>query len=682
MTQKATDFSVRFDINRQDGYDKIPRLITEVLATLKAIKTIPEHERRFDNTAAVLIEKSASLFELWSLLSHYQKVLNDDDLREKHAAAQEQLTELDNTLSFDKELMALYDNLLQSTELTADQRLYLEYELKDFRLCGLDKPQEVQERLKQINLRLGALSLSFQNNVLDSTYQWLSVLEKDELSGLSHGALEYFKEIFQENQKALAARYPKLQQGGYAINLSQPCLQAILSQADSQILRERVFRAVSAQCSPFDEVASKFDNTAIVKEILSLRREMATLLGYNSYQEMKLETRFAKEPGDIESLYEQAITLLRPAAEKEFEQIQLLALETDGISKLEPWDVSYYTDKWRKHHMQLDPEELRAFFPLKRVLSTMLEIFEGVFTLSITVNNNSSKWHPDVFSLEISENGQLIGEIYCDLFARPQKDQGAWMDDYRSAYQRADGRLVPAVAFLCCNFRPGEPALLLFDEVLTLFHEFGHCLHHILSRRTIEPISGLSRVPWDIVELPSQLFEKWCYEPFWLSQMSTDPITGVGLDEHQKQALMKEQTVLSGLFYLRQVQLGFFDWHLHGSEEKKPVLFWHEVLEKIAVTPRYADSQFPLTFGHIFNGGYSAGYYSYLWADLYVAQVFERFKQYPSMTQAGQAFRQHFMGLAAPFDLKEQLEQHFLQSPQNIEPFMRSIGYEHLLTLK
>lgn len=681
MSQKSGEFNIDFHINREEGYKKIPLLIQETLTTLSNIKQLPFDERCFENTAGVLIKKSDELFDLWALLNHYQKVLNEDALRELHEKAQEQLTELDNLFSFDQELMALYEELLKTASLTEDEKLYLEYELKDFRLSGLDKPADVQERLKEIRLELSTLALSFQNNVLDATYHWISIIEEDELEGLNPAVLSYFHEIFKENQEALLSKYGILPKSEYAINLSQSCLQPIFSQARSRELRERVFRAAQAQCSHFDEVSARFDNTAVAEKIIKLRREMAILLGFKSYQELKLENRFASSPAEIESLYEKAIELLKPAATKEFKEIIELAEKQDGLIDLQPWDVSYYTDLWRKQHMNMDPEEIRKFFPVDRVLSVMLEIFQEVFGLSIRSNSNITGWHPDVFAIEIHEKGSLIGMIYCDLFARSQKDQGAWMDDYRSA-EKIGNDWLPAVAFLCCNFRPGTPALLLFDEVLTLYHEFGHCLHHILSRRPLGAVSGLGHVPWDIVELPSQLFEKWCYEPFWLQKMGTDPNTGKGLSEETINNLVKEQTILSGLFYLRQVQLGYFDWYLHGPHEKQPVLFWHEVVQKISVTPRYADSQFPLSFAHIFSGGYSAGYYSYLWADLYVAQVFERFKTYPSMSEAGMSFRKHFIGLAAPFDLKEQLEQNFLQSPQRIEPFITSIGYKSLLAKK
>lgn len=668
-----------FDLDRQAGYKELLSDTETVLSTLASIKAVPQEHCCFANTAAKLIAALKKLEELWGLLSHYQKVLNQESLRDTHAKAQQQLTELDNTLSFDAELMGLYEGLLKHPGLTADERLFLEYELKDFRLCGLQSPPEVQKRLKEIRLELSDLSLTFQNNVIDSTYQWISPLEEHELEGLPDTVKKYFGQIFHEYREQIIKKYGAEPAVPYAINLSHGCVQPVLSHSPCRSLRERVFRALHAQCGPFDEVAARFNNTETVGQILALRQEMAQLLGYKSYQELKLENRFARQPSDIENLYEKAIGLLKPAAEQEFAEIEALAVSEDKLPSLEPWDMGYYTQLWRKRHLNLDPEEVRPFFPLDRVLATMLEIFEGVFELKMTANYQNNGWHPDVFSLEISDSETLLGTIYCDLFARSNKDQGAWMDDQRSA-ETEGASWQPAIAYLCCNFRPGKPPELLFDEVLTLFHEFGHCLHHILSRRTIGPISGLSRVPWDIIELPSQLFEKWCYEPHWLKKMSTDPQTGKGLPEDKMQALIHAKTVLSGLFYLRQIQLGYFDWHLHGAENPQPILFWHDVLQKIGVTPRYADSQFPLSFGHIFGGGYSAGYYSYLWADLYVAQVFERFQEIGDMTKAGQLFRTHFMGLAAPWDLKKQLEEQFLQSPQRIAPFIRSLGYESLLT--
>lgn len=675
----TTHSSLNFDIDRPNSYKDIPQKIAHVTETVSAIKHVPPAERTFDNTAGRLIKASKELEDLWGLLSHYQKVLNDESLRATHSDMQQKLTELDNTLTFDAELMKLYEELIQQPQLSDDQKLFLEYEIKDFQLCGLSCPADVQKRLKDIRLELSELSLTFQNNVMDSTYQWVSTLEPHELEGLPEAVQNYFKQIFEEYQESLTEKYGSLPEFPYAINLSHPCVQPILGHSPCRSLRERVFKALQAQCGPFDEVAARFNNTETVAKILCLRQESARLLGYASYQEMKLENRFARSPSDIEGLYEKAIALLKPAAESEYAEIVALAQSEDQINELEPWDVGYYTQLWRKHHLNMDPEELRSFFPLERVLHTMLEIFEGVFDLKITTNQQSAGWHPDVFSLEISENDQFLGTIYCDLFARSQKDQGAWMNDQQGAYLNDLGHWEPAVAYLCCNFRPGNPAELLFEEVLTLFHEFGHCLHHILSRRTVEPISGLSRVPWDIVELPSQLFEKWCYQPEWIEKMSTDPKTGQSLPEEKIQALIKAKTILSGLFYLRQIQLGYFDWHLHGPGDQQPVRFWHDVLQKISVTPRYADSQFPLSFGHIFGGGYSAGYYSYLWADLYVAQCFERFGQYDSMTEAGRDFRQFFLGLSAPWDLKEQLENNFLKEPQKIEPFIRSLGYDSLL---
>jgi oligopeptidase A len=447
----------------------------------------------------------------------------------------------------------------------------------------------------------------------------------------------------------------------------------IMTNCSHRGLRERLYKAYAHRASRYDENGPAYDNAAVAVSILNLRREEAALLGYPEYAQYALSKRFAHTPESVSTFLKQLIIAIKPKAEKEFIKIKTLAIN-DGLTEIEPWDVAFYSEQLKKQELSIHDEEIREYFTLDRVLPLMLETFGDMYGFK-TRQEHFPSWHKDVISLSLLNNKTQdpIGVLYIDLYARNGKRQGAWMSGAGSKVDYKSWKALP-VAYIVCNFRKDDEGTLSFDDLQTLFHEFGHSLHHLLTQRTLPSIAGINQVPWDIVELPSQLSEQWCFEKSFLKKLSAHRDTKQPLSDDLINNLIKTRQFMASLFLLRQLEFASFDWGIHGKDHINDVVgYWHEIRRDIAVTPSIATHAFPLSFSHIFDGGYAAGYYSYLWADAYVYQVYEKMKAYKTMHSAGTAFKEKFLTIGPSLSLQESLHE-FLGEEQSIKPFLKAYG--------
>ncbi|WP_158890067.1 M3 family metallopeptidase, partial [Pseudomonas sp. BAV 2493] len=446
---------------------------------------------------------------------------------------------------------------------------------------------------------------------------------------------------------------------GWLVTLEFPSYYAVMTYADDRALREEVYAAYATRASEQGPNAGQFDNGPVMEELLDLRQELARLLGYANYAELSLATKMAESSDQVLGFLRDLAVRSKPFAQRDLEELRAFAAE-QGVQDLQSWDTGYFAEKLRQQRYSLSQEEVRAWFPVDKVLSGLFATVQKLYGIEIAELRDFEKWHPDVRLFEIKENGTSIGRFYFDLYARANKRGGAWMDGARDKRRDAQGRLIDPVAYLVCNFTPaspGQPALLTHDEVTTLFHEFGHGLHHLLTRVEHASVSGINGVAWDAVELPSQFMENWCWEPEGLALISGHYETGEPLPQELLAKMLAAKNFQSGLMMLRQLEFSLFDFELHASHGDGRSV--REVLEgirdEISVVRPPAYNRFPNSFAHIFAGGYAAGYYSYKWAEVLSADAFAKFEEEGVFNpQTGRAFREAILargGSQAPMVL-------------------------------
>lgn len=603
---------------------------------------------------AELEQLNDELAQAWSPVSHLNGVMNTDAWREAYNACLPKLSEYWTELGQHQGLYRVFESLAQSdayAQLSAPRRKLIDNALRDFRLSGIALPAEEQKRYAELQQRLSELTTRFSENVLDATQGWWKqVTVEAELSGLPEHAVAAAKE---------AARAKEVE--GWVITLDFPAYHAVMAFADSRSLREELYRAYSTRASDQGPEAGRWDNTEVMREILDLRHELARLLGFASYAEYSLATKMAQTPQQVISFLEDLARETRPIAERELEELRAFARERDGIEELMAWDVTYYGEKLKQARYNISQQELRPYFPLPRVLDGMFAIAGRLFELEVEEQKDFDSWHEDVCLFALKRNGEPFAYCYLDPFARSGKRGGAWMDDCRVRRRLSDNRLQLPVAYLVCNFTPplpGKPALLTHDEVTTLFHEFGHGLHHMLTRMEEADISGINGVAWDAVELPSQFMENWCWEPEALALISGHHETGEPLPQELLDKMLAAKHFQSAMMMLRQLEFSLFDFRLHheyqpGKTDIQALL--DEVREQVAVIRPPAENRFQHSFSHIFAGGYAAGYYSYKWAEVLSADAFSRFEEEGIFNpETGRSFRQEILeqgGSGDPMDL-------------------------------
>ncbi len=583
-------------------------------------------------------ELNDRLGKAWSPVSHLNAVCNSAELREAYEGCLPLLSAYWTELGQNRELFKAYEALAESPEskdFDVAQKTILEHALRDFRLSGIDLPAEQQQRYAEIQTRLSELGSRFSNQLLDATQAWTKhVTDEAALAGLTDSA---------KAQMQQAAQAKELD--GWLIGLEFPSYYAVMTYAEDRALREEVYAAYCTRASDQGPNAGQNDNGPVMQEILDLRQELSRLLGFRNFAELSLATKMAETPEQVLHFLRDLAVRSKPFAAQDLEQLKAYAAE-QGCPDLSSWDASYFGEKLREARYSVSQEALRAYFPVDKVLSGLFAIVQKLYGIQIRELSDFERWHPDVRLFEIEENGQHVGRFYFDLYARANKRGGAWMDGARDRRRTAGGELQSPVAYLVCNFTPavnGKPALLTHDEVTTLFHEFGHGLHHLLTRVEHAGASGINGVAWDAVELPSQFMENWCWEPEGLALISGHYETGAPLPQDLLEKMLAAKNFQSGLMMVRQLEFSLFDFELHASHgDGRSVLDVIEAIRaEVAVMRPPAYNRFANSFAHIFAGGYAAGYYSYKWAEVLSADAFSRFEEEGVLNPAtGAAFRE------------------------------------------
>ncbi|EKO3707850.1 oligopeptidase A [Vibrio metschnikovii] len=624
---------------------------------------------------APIEEVDDRLSRVWSPVSHMNSVVNSDELRDAYESCLPLLSEYSTWVGQHKGLFEAYKALKASPEfatLTRAQQKTIDDGLRDFELSGIGLPAAEQKRYGEISKRMSELGSKFSNNVLDATMGWSKqISDVEQLAGMPESALAAAK---------AAAEAKGLE--GYLLTLEMPSYLPVMTYCDNQALRQELYEAYVTRASDRGPNAGQWDNSEIIAEKLKLRHEIARMLGFNSYSEKSLATKMAETPDQVLGFLNDLAAKAKPQGEREVEALRQFAEQEYGVSELQLWDVAYYSEKQKQHLFNISDEELRPYFPETTVVKGLFEVLHRVFGMSVKERAGVDTWHPSVRFFDIFDsNHTLRGSFYLDLYAREHKRGGAWMDDCRGRRVTQNGELQTPVAYLTCNFnRPigDKPALFTHDEVVTLFHEFGHGIHHMLTQVDIGSVSGINGVPWDAVELPSQFLENWCWEEEALTFISGHYQTGEPLPKAMLDKMLAAKNFQSAMFILRQLEFGLFDFTLHTTYDPevgpKVLETLAEVKKKISVLPSLEWNRFSHSFSHIFAGGYSAGYYSYLWAEVLSADAFSRFEEEGIFnTQTGQSFLENILEMGGSEEPMELFKRFRGREPQ-IDAMLRHAG--------
>ncbi|MGU5658901.1 oligopeptidase A [Aeromonas veronii] len=610
----------------------------------------------WDSLIAPLEEVNDRLSRIWSPVSHLNSVLNSEALREAHDACLPLLSEFQTYVGQHEGLYQAYLALSQSDDfplLSGAQRKEIQNTLRDFRLSGIGLPAEAQQRYGEIQARLSELASRFSNNVLDATQGWHKlVADEAALAGLP------------DSVRAAARQMAELKgKEGWLFTLDIPSYLPVMMYADNRELRAEMYEAFTTRASDQGPNAGKWDNSAIMSELLTLRRELAQLLGFANYAELSLATKMADKTEQVVSFLTDLAAKSLPQGKAELEEIRAFAAEQHGQSELAAWDLAYYAEKLKQHKFSISDEQLRPYFPASKVVKGLFEVVKRVFGMKVRERLGIDTWHPDVRFYDIFDaDDELRGSFYLDLYAREHKQGGAWMDVCLGRRYRQDGSLQKPVAYLTCNFNgpvDGKPALFTHNEVVTLFHEFGHGIHHMLTRIDVAGVAGINGVAWDAVELPSQFLENWCWESEALAFISGHYETGEPLPADLLEKMLTARNFQAAMQMLRQLEFALFDFRLHQEFDptnpaQLPALL-DEVRSQVAVMTPPAFNRFQHSFSHIFAGGYAAGYYSYKWAEVLSADAFSRFEEEGIFNPAtGQSFLKNILekgGSKEPMEL-------------------------------
>ncbi|KHE14290.1 oligopeptidase A [Aeromonas hydrophila] len=610
----------------------------------------------WDSLIAPLEEVNDRLARIWSPVSHLNSVLNSEALRAAHDACLPLLSEFQTYVGQHEGLYQAYRELAESDDfplLSGAQRKEIQNTLRDFRLSGIGLPAEAQQRYGEIQARLSELASRFSNNVLDATQGWNKlVTDEAELAGLPQSAQAAARQLAELKGKE-----------GWLFTLDIPSYLPVMMYADNRALRAELYEAFTTRASDQGPNAGKWDNSAIMTELLTLRRELAQLLGFGNYAELSLATKMADKPEQVVNFLTDLAAKSLPQGKAELEEIRAFAAEQHGQGELAAWDLAYYAEKLKQHKFSISDEQLRPYFPASKVVKGLFEVVKRVFGMKVRERLGIDTWHPDVRFYDIFDaEDELRGSFYLDLYAREHKQGGAWMDVCLGRRYRQDGSLQKPVAYLTCNFNgpvDGKPALFTHNEVVTLFHEFGHGIHHMLTRIDVAGVAGINGVAWDAVELPSQFLENWCWESEALAFISGHHETGEPLPADLLEKMLTARNFQAAMQMLRQLEFALFDFRLHqefdpASADQIPALL-DEVRSQVAVMTPPAFNRFQHSFSHIFAGGYAAGYYSYKWAEVLSADAFSRFEEEGIFNPAtGQSFLKNILekgGSKEPMEL-------------------------------
>ncbi|MCS6786619.1 MAG: M3 family metallopeptidase [Thiobacillaceae bacterium] len=611
------------DIRPEHVTPAVEQLLSEnraLIARLTADPAAPSWE----GFVAPLEDANERLSRAWGQVSHLHAVMDSPPLRAAYNENLPKVTQYWAELAQHEGLYRKYKALAESDEfprLSAPRRRVIEHELRDFRLGGAELPPEQKARFRAIQEELAALAAKFEENLLDATNAWVKYVDDPtQLAGLPPDSLQLF---------AAAAREEGRE--GYKLTLQAPCYLAVMQFADDRALREEMYHAYVTRASEYGP--AELDNTPLIHRILRLRQEAARLLGYPSYAHVSLVPKMAERPEQVLDFLAELARRAKPYAERDMQQLRAFAAGELKLADLQAWDIAYASEKLRQARYAFSEQEVKPYFPEPRVLAGLFRLVETLYGLEIRPAE-APVWHESVRFYELRDrSGGLIGQFYLDLYARASKRGGAWMDDAITRRRKGDTIQLP-VAYLNCNFAPpvdGRPSLLSHDEVITLFHEFGHGLHHLLTRMEELGVSGINGVEWDAVELPSQFMENFCWEWEVLRHMTAHVDTGEPLPRALFDKMLAAKNFQAGMQMVRQLEFALFDMHLHydyDPDGPQGVLeLLDEVRRQVAVIFPPAYNRFPNNFSHIFAGGYAAGYYSYKWAEVLSADAYSLFEE-------------------------------------------------------
>ncbi|NQX87954.1 MAG: oligopeptidase A [Halioglobus sp.] len=612
------------------------------------------------------------LAQAWSPISHLNSVCNNDALREAYNTCLPLLSAYGTWIGQHEQLYRAYQQIANTPSfetLPCGARTAIDHALRDFRLAGVNLPPERKKHYAELRQRLSDLGSKFGENVLDATNAWSRQVSVEDLQGLPDTAVASARQ---------AAKDAAME--GYLINLEFPSINPILNYCDNRTLREEVYTAHCTRASAVGPHAGMWDNSKLIEETLQLRSELAALLGFDNYADLSLATKMAESADHVMDFLQQLARQSLPQAREEWRELQAFAQAESGLTTLQAWDVNYYSEKLREKRYEISQEDIRPYLPVQRALLGLFEVVQRLYSIEIREVDDFDHYHADTRLFEVLQDQEVIAHFYLDLFARAHKRGGAWMDDCRVRRENDEGLQLP-VAYLVCNFTPpvgDNDALLTHNELTTLFHEFGHGLHHMLTRQTVAAVSGINGVAWDAVELPSQFLENWCWQPEALSFISGHYETGEALPQTLLDRLLAARNFQSGMAMVRQLEFALFDFRLHrewsgkGSETVQEIL--DDVRRSVAVVNVPDFNRFQNAFSHIFAGGYAAGYYSYKWAEVLSADAFSRFEEEGIFNPAtGTAFRS---GILETGGSKEPMALFvaFRGREPSIEPLLRHSG--------
>lgn len=636
-----------FDTFKSDLIEQLDK----IYHFLESIKLQP---LEWDSIMQPMLDLLTELNNLYSPLTHLYGVQNTDTLRNLKNECDLILSDFythlyQHTDLFDKLTELKKSKYFASMDLA--QKKAIDSRLRDFKLSGVSLDSISKKTYQKISNRLTQLSNEFSNNVLDSTSVWyFDTDQKSDLLGLSENLVE----IAADNAKEANV-------SGYRLKLDYPTYYEVIHNSENRNLRKLITKAWMTRASDIGPGSSAFDNTTIIEEILTLRFEIAKLLGFDNYAEYSLANKMADSTSKVTHFLNELAQECKIKAQEELADLQAFSKHMGFDSSLEIWDIPYYSQKLKKSLYDFNDEDIRPYFPVTTVIPGFFKTMSKIFDIDFNYVDEFDHYHDDLQFLSLKKNNEIIAYCYLDLYARDAKRSGAWMDVARSRVRFLDGQLQKPVAYLVCNFpknTSNQPSLLTHNEVITLFHEFGHGLHHMLSTQECLDVSGINGVPWDAVELPSQLLENWCWDKNVLKWMSSHYQTGESLPEDLLDRMLDAKHFHTGLAYLRQLVFAIFDFKLHCEYQPDSpidsVSFFDSIVSAIDVRKNPEFNRMPQNFSHIFSGGYSAGYYSYLWAEVLSADAFSLFEEKGLFDQAtAQSFIKNILSTGSSLEITE-----------------------------
>ncbi|PHR66145.1 oligopeptidase A [Alcanivorax sp.] len=648
----------------------VEQLVAEGRARIEQV--LAEGNFDYAHLVQALDQEDDRLGKAFGPAGHLNAVAQNEALRNAYNSCLPLLSEYGTEVGQNAALCAAYQALRDSEQwltLNEAQQKDIDNTLRDFRLSGVDLPEEKKAQYMANSKRLSELTSKFSDNALDATQAWSKhITDENELDGLPDSA------------KAGAADRAKAdEKDGWLLTLDAPVFIAVMSHCKNAELRKEMYTAWTTKASDQGPQAGQFDNAAIMDEILALRHKQAQLLGFANYAEESLATKMARDVNEVVQFLEDLARRAKPQAEQELAELKAFAAE-QGAGDLNPWDIGFWSERLREARYDISEEELRPWFPADTVINGMFSVVGKLFGIQFKQRKDVDTWHEDVRFYElVDDDGSVRAAFYLDMYARTGKRGGAWMDDARIRRRQPDGSLQTPVAYLTCNFAPpagGKPGLLTHDEVVTLFHEFGHGLHHMLTEQDVSGISGINGVAWDAVELPSQFLENWCWTEEGIALISGHYQTGEPLPKEKLEKMLAAKNFQCAMQMVRQIEFSLFDMRIHA--EYQPGLNIYQVLnevrEQVAVIQPPAFNRFPNSFGHIFAGGYAAGYYSYKWAEVLSADAYSRFEEEGEFNEeTGRAFRTEILAKGGSREPME-LFKAFRGREPSVEPLLRHCG--------